>query len=181
MIARCAAALAASFFGLTACAFAQAKAPISDALCPSAVPALKTLVDVPATGDPVKIIEASEAVERAYLACASQALTDGAVEPTMHYDQVRAAQYEVLAGRAYLSLKRWDDAHAAFIDARKNSGDVYDWVPPSRGYTTSNAGGTSTSRNMGVTRSQYRDAASDIMKAADAELAKLVPAAKPKS
>jgi hypothetical protein len=155
-------------------AFAQAA--VSDTVCPAAVSPLKALAAVNSTNDPVKIADAARNVVRAYNDCISSARTDGAVEPQMHYDQVRAAQYGVLLGRVLYLQQNYDGAHAAFVDARRLSGEVVDWTPASMGYNMNNKLGSGTSRNTGVNKSQWHDSAADIVKASDAELAKLVPA-----
>lgn len=153
--------------------FAQA---VSDPLCPSAVSPVKALLAITGANDPVKIADAARNVVRTYNDCASTARTDGALEPAMHYDEIRAAQYGVLLGRALFMQKDYDGAHAAFVDARRLSGDVADWTPPSLGYNMDNKNGSATSRNSGSTKSLYHESAVEIAKAADAELAKLVPA-----
>jgi|SRR5471030_1904244 len=151
-------------------AFAQA----SDAICPSAVSPVKVLAAANSTNDPVKVSDAARNVVRAYNDCASTARTNGAVEPAMNYDEVRAAQYGVLLGRALYLQQNYDGAHAAFVDARRLSGEVTEWTPPSMEYT--NNEWLATSKNKGNIHSQWRDTAVEISKAADAELAKLVPA-----
>src|SRR5471032_351527 len=152
-------------------AFAQAA--ISDTVCPAAVSPLKALAAVNSTNDPVKIADAARNVVRAYDDCISSARTDGAVEPQMHYDQVRAAQYGVLLGRALYLQQNFDGAHAAFVDARRLSGEVADWTPSSMAYNMNNKTGTGVGHNTGSTKSQWHDSAIDIVKASDAELAKL--------
>jgi hypothetical protein len=154
---------------------ARADGP-SDTLCPSAVQHLKALAAVNSTNDPVKIGDQARNVVRAYNDCISSARTDGQVEPAMHYDEFRAAQYGVLLGRALYLQQDYDGAHAAFVDARRLSGEVVDWVPPSLGYNMDNKLGSATSRNSGQTKSQWHDDALTVSKAADAELAKLIPA-----
>jgi len=155
---------------------AGAQAKVADTVCPSAVPPLKSLGAVTDPTDAVKIADAARGVVRAYADCIVEARSDGAVEPNMHYDEIRAAQYDILLGRALMVQKDYDGAHAAFADARKLSGDVVDWVPQPIGYNMNNKLGSGTVKNSGYTKSQYYDSAADIVKAADTELAKLEPA-----
>src|SRR5471032_1217804 len=168
-------------------AFAQAKA-VSDPICPSAVPAIKAIAAISDPTNAVKVGEAADNAVRAYKDCAAGALAAGAIEPNAHYDETRASSYEVIYGRALLGQGKYDEAHAAFEDAAKLSGLVADWVAPAYGYTNSNKnadaaatinGGSSnaqgTEHNSGQNKSQFRDAATEIRKAAQAELAKLVP------
>jgi len=171
---------------------AQAKA-FADPNCPGAVPSVKAIGAITDPSDAVKVADAASNVVRAYKDCAADALGSGAIEPKAHYAQTRAASYEVIYGRALLVQGKYDEAHAAFEDASKLSGLVADWVAPAYGYTNSNKnpetaaginGGSintmGTEHNSGQNKSQYRDSATEIRKAADAELAKLVPVASPK-
>jgi hypothetical protein len=155
-------------------AFARADGP-SDTICPGAVQHLKALGAVD-SHDAAKVSDVARNVVRAYNDCISSARTDGQVEPAMHYDEVRAAQYGILLGRALYLQQDYDGAHAAFVDARRLSGEVVEWTPPSMGYNMDNKLGSATSRNTGNTKSQWHDDAVTMSKAADAELAKLVPA-----
>jgi hypothetical protein len=171
----------------------------ADPLCPSAVPAVKAISAITDPSDAVKVADAVNTAVRAYKDCAASALASGAIEPQAHYAQTRAAAYEVIYGRALLKQTRYDEAHAAFEDASKLSGLVADWVAPAYGYSSSNknpetgaAAGTATrsgdapnaggaEHNAGAqNKSQFRDSANDVRKAALEELAKLVPVPSPK-
>jgi len=150
------------------CAWAQPAQgqQIADGVCPTAVPAIRAMAALKDTSDPVKAADVVAPVVAAYKACAQLALSDGAIEPAAHYDEIRAAQYLVVLGRQLLKQQKYDEAHSVFADARKLSGDIADWLPSSR-------------NNTGMSHSQYRDSAIEVAKAADIELAKLVPTATP--
>lgn len=173
-------------------ALAQAGKEMSDPNCPAAIPSLKALKAITKPDDTAKISEAALSAVIAYKDCASQALAAGKIEPEAHYAQTRVAQYQVLYGRTLMNLGRYDDAHNVFWEASKTAGLVADWVAPAYGYTNSNKnpekaaavnGGSTnaqgTEHNSGVNKSQWRDAASEVRKAADLELVRLVPAPAP--
>jgi len=119
-------------------ALAEQPKVFADAICPSAIPAVKAIGAIADPTDAVKVADAAGNVMRAYKDCAAEALASGAVEPKAHYAQTRAASYEVVYGRALLAQGKYDEAHAAFEDASKLSGLVADWVAPAYGYTNSN-------------------------------------------
>jgi hypothetical protein len=169
---------AAAVYASASAAFAQAVVnSVSDAICPAAIAQIKTLSALGPTGDPGKISDAARSVVQTYNACTVTARAGGALEPYMHYDEVRAAQYGILLGRALFAQKDYDGAHAAFVEARRLSTEVAQWVPPSMGYTMNNESGSSVIRNGSGIKSRFYDTAVDIRKAADVELAKLVPVA----
>jgi len=138
----------------------------TDAICPRANPAISALFALKDQTDPAKNADVLLPIVNAYQSCRQLALADGAIEPAAHYDEIRASQYQISLGRQYFALKKYDDAHAVWTEARQVSQDIVDWLPTSR-------------NNTGMSHSQYRDAAVEIVKAADVELAKLAPATKP--
>jgi hypothetical protein len=146
----------------------------SDAICPAAIQYIKALAVVNSTNDPVKIGDLAAKLVRTYNDCTTTARTAGQVEPFMHYAQTRAAQYGILLGRALFLQKDWDGAHAAFIEARRLGNEVAEWTAPAKGYTVGSL--STTVQNTGSERSSFHDLAYEIVRAADVELAKLVPA-----
>jgi len=172
-------------------ALAQTTKAMADPNCPKAIPALRVLASITKPDDAAISVAAYDAV-RAYKDCAAEALAAGKIEPLAHYAQTRVAQYEVLYGRALMNLGRFDEAHEVFWEASKLSGLVADWVTPSYGYTNSNknpekaaaisgeaVNAQHTEHNTGVNKSQWRDAASEVRRAADLELVKLAPVPAP--
>jgi hypothetical protein len=152
------------FSAALACASPVLAQRASDAYCPRANAPIAALIALKDQTDPAKNVDMLLPVVNAYKACLQLAIADGAIEPAAHYDEIRASQYQVSLGRQYYALQRYDDAHAVWTEARQVSQDIVDWLP--------------ASRHSG-NHSQYHDAAAEIVKAADAELAKLAPAAKP--
>jgi hypothetical protein len=143
-----------------------ALAQTNDAICPQANAAIRSLQALKVQTDAAKNADVLLPIVNAYKACRQLALADGAIEPAAHYDEIRAAQYGISLGRQYYALQKYDDAHAIWVEARQVSQDIVDWLPTSR-------------HNTGMSHSQYHDAAIEIVKAADVELAKLAPASTP--
>jgi hypothetical protein len=166
--------LIAGVFGYSTAAYAQAKVnSVSDAICPAAIQQIKALTALQSSNDPdpAKLGDFARAIVRTYNDCILTARTAGAIEPYSHYDQMRSAQYGILLGRALFLQKDYDGAHAAWVDARKLAAEVADWESPTIGYA-----GSAIVKNPGHSKSTFHDLAMDIELAADAELAKLVPA-----
>ncbi|HMC47386.1 MAG TPA: hypothetical protein VKJ77_18865 [Caballeronia sp.] len=157
---------AAALSILVAVASPAAAQKVADSICPRANAAISALVALKDQTDPVKNADVLLPVVNAYKSCRQLALADGAIEPAAHYDEVRASQYLISLGRQYYAMQKYDEAHAAWTEARQVSQDIVDWLPTSR-------------HNTGMSHSQYHDAAVDIVKAADLELARLAPATKP--
>jgi hypothetical protein len=142
-------------------------AETNDAICPQANTAIHSLQGLKVQTDATKNADVLLPIINAYKACRQLALADGAIEPAAHYDEIRAAQYSISLGRQYYALEKYDDAHAIWVEARQVSQDIVDWLPTSR-------------HNTGMSHSQYHDAAVEVVKAADIELARLAPASTPK-
>jgi len=149
---------------------------MSDSVCPGAIPAVHAIESLPNPPDPVAASAALETAVDAFRYCFYSAMADGATEPVAHYAQTRVAQFEIVLGRQYMAQQRWDDAHAAFLEARRLSEIVAIWKAPTYGYVNPRGGVGTIARNQGVNnRSQFSAAAVEIAQAADVELAKLVP------
>jgi hypothetical protein len=148
----------------------------SDTICPSANAPLKAIHDLPDQGDATKVAEAARNIIRVYDDCLATARSDGFVEPAMHYDEVRAAQYKIVLGNALFKLQDYDGAHAAYAEARILSTDVVEWVPPTMSYTMNNKTGSAIGKNSGQTKSLFHDDAVTAQRSADISLARLVPA-----
>jgi len=176
--------LAAVAFGLVVPS--PGVAGFSDAICPRAVPKVVAFGEAGQSNDPAKIAAAAKDAAAAYRQCASdaQSTVNVAVEPTVNYDKTRAAQFLVVAGRAETVLKDAKSATADLADARKLATDVAEWQPQSQTFhMSSGLAGNSSDRNSDRNGSRYKDAAKEIVTAADQALANLgvspAPAASP--
>jgi hypothetical protein len=159
-------------------AFAQKD--VSDSFCPGSIAPLKAIHGLPDQNDAAKVADAARTVLRAYNDCMVRARSDGFVEPNVHYNELRIAQFQIILGNALFRLQDYDGAHAAFTEARTLSTDVVQWVPPSMAYAMTNTEiGTTIGKNTGVTRSLFYTDAVAVQKAADASLARLAPVPAP--
>jgi hypothetical protein len=160
-------------FGLTV---SRADAAFSDKLCPEATQYVIALGQLPPNDPPQRIYDAAHATTAAYDSCAKRHLTDAKIEPGVHYAYTREAGFAMLEARALVALNRPSDAKAVVLNAKRLAQDVFEWrrsIDQNGSYISS-----SGSDNR---PSIYRDAAKDVITAADDMLAKLsaVPAAAP--
>jgi hypothetical protein len=157
-------ALGIAAFGLTA---ARADAAFSDKLCPEATQYFVALGQVPPS-DAQRVYDAAHATTTAYDNCAKRHLADGDVEPGVHYAWTREAGIAVLEARALVALNRQSDAKAVALNAKRLAQDVFDWRK-----SIDQSGSSISSSGADRRPSMYRDAAKDVITAADELLTKL--------
>jgi hypothetical protein len=150
----------------------------ADTFCPRAVPKLVAFNQVAADGgkDLAKVVATARDTAYEYQLCIAEATTHVFDEPRINYDRVRASQFLVVEGRALAATGDTKGALQALKDARALADYVAKWEANSQEYSQSNNGsGYSSSRGPADhTGSRYREAATQIVTAADTELAKLV-------
>ena len=149
----------------------------ADTFCPRAVPQLTAFNQLIAEGgkDLAKVASVAGAAAHQYQLCIGEATTNVVDEPRINYDRVRAAQFLVVQGRALAATGDAKGALQALKDARTLADFVAKWEPSAQGYSQSN-NGTGYSASRGTpdhTGSRYRESATQIVAAADTELAKL--------
>ena len=149
----------------------------ADTFCPRAVPQLAAFNRLAAEGakDLAKVATVAGEAAHEYQLCIGEATTNVFDEPRINYDRVRAAQFLVVEGRALAATGDAKGALQALKDARSLADFVAKWEPSAQGYSQSNSGrGYSASRGTpDHTGSRYRESATQIVAAADTELAKL--------
>jgi hypothetical protein len=149
----------------------------ADTFCPRAVPKLAAFNQVAADSgkDLAKVIVTARETANEYQLCIGEATTRVFDEPRINYDRVRASQFLVVEGRALAATGDTKGALQALKDARALADFVAKWEPSAQDYSQSNSGsGYSSSRGPADhTGSRYREAATQIVTAADTELAKL--------
>jgi hypothetical protein len=150
-----------------------AKADTGDGLCPQALPKVDGFTTAGRSNDPGKIAEAAKAAADAFRLCMSDARITGPIEPRYNYDELRAAYFTVVEGRALEVLGKPAEAIVAFKDARSLANELAAWEPDSNLWSGNNITGTASSRNSDRRPSQYKDAAVQIRTVAESELAKL--------
>jgi hypothetical protein len=150
----------------------------SDTFCPRAVPKLAAFDALARDGgkDLAKVATVAGETAHEYQLCIGEATTRVVDEPRINYDRVRAAQFLVVQGRALAATGDSKGALQAFKDARSLADFVAKWEPSSQGFSQSNSGsGYSSSRGPADHNgSRYREAATQIVTAADSELATLI-------
>jgi len=149
----------------------------ADTFCPRAVPQLVAFNELTAAGgkDMAKVATVAGAAAHEYQLCIGEATTRVVDEPRINYDRVRASQFLVVQGRALAATGDTKGALQALKDARTLADFVAKWEPSAQDFSQSNSGsGYSASRGTpDHTGSRYREAATQIVNAADTELTKL--------
>ena len=147
--------------GVLACAIAgavpaQAAERFSDVICPQATPKVVEFTEMGAQAkiNLVDLRNLTHAVVDRYDDCAKQKLSDGYVEPKMHYAQTRAASFLVIAARIEAKIQDYDGAQVDLNRAKDLASEVAEWRPQS-----SRAADT-TSR---VRPSYYEESAKEIL------------------
>ena len=139
---------------------AEAQAQFADTLCPEATQYVVALGKLTQSTPPQQVYDVAHATTSAYETCAARYLSDGKIEPQVHYAYTRQASFSIIEARALVALNRPADAKRVLQNSRRLAADVYDWRTDTNAKRPSN----------------YHDAAKDIVDAADAALAKLAAA-----
>ena len=122
--------------GILTCALAgavpaQAAERFSDVICPQATPKVVEFTEMGAQAkiNLVDLRNLTHAVVDRYDDCAKQKLSDGYVEPKMHYAQTRAASFLVIAARIEAKIQDYDGAQADLNRAKDLASEVSEWRP----------------------------------------------------
>ena len=122
--------------GVLACAIAgavpaHAAERFSDVICPQATPKVVEFTEMGAQAkiNLVDLRNLTHAVVDRYDDCAKQKLSDGYVEPKMHYAQTRAASFLVIAARIEAKIQDYDGAQADLNRAKDLASEVSEWRP----------------------------------------------------
>jgi len=110
---------------------AQAADRFSDVICPQATPKVVEFTEMGAQPkiNLVDLRNLTHAVVDRYDDCAKQKLSDGYIEPKMHYAQTRAASFLVIAARIEAKIQDYDGAQADISRARDLASEVSEWRP----------------------------------------------------
>jgi len=147
-------ALAAATVLLVPVAPADAQA-FSDKFCPEATQYVVALGKLTQSATAQQVYDTAHATTNAYETCATRSLSNGLIEPQVHYAYARQGSFGIIEARALVALNRVADAKRVLQNGRRLASDVYDW------------------RSDSKRPSDYHDAAKDILDATDAMLAKL--------
>ena len=110
---------------------AYAAERFSDVVCPQATQKVNEYNDM-GTQQKINLVELRDhthAVIERYDDCARQKLSDGYIEPKMHYAQTRAASFLVVAARIEATIHDYDSAQTDLNRAKSLASEVADWRP----------------------------------------------------
>ena len=153
---------------------ARADAAFSDQLCPEATQYVLALGAMSQTDPAQKRYEALHATTNAYDTCAKRHLANAEVEPGAHYAYTRQASFGLVEARALIDLNRPADAKREIENSKRLAQEVFEWRR-----SISQAGSNISSSGSDTRPSIYRDAAKEIVAAANDMLAKLAAPAPP--
>jgi hypothetical protein len=146
----------------------RADAAFSDQLCPEATQYVLALGTISPNDPAQKRYDALHAATTAYDTCAQRHLADANIEPGVHYAYTRQASFGVLEARALLDLNRPADAKREAETCKRLAQDVFDWRR-----AVAQGGSNIASSGSDTRPSIYRDAAKEIIAAANDLLAKI--------
>lgn len=110
---------------------AYAAEQFSDVVCSQATQKVNEYNDMGAQQkiNLVELRDRTHAVIERYDNCARQKLSDGYIEPKMHYAQTRAASFLVVAARIEATIHDYDSAQTDLNRAKSLASEVADWRP----------------------------------------------------
>jgi hypothetical protein len=119
--------------------------PLSDPMCPRAVPQLVAFNDAGRSNDLGRIAQAAHAAAEVYQACAADAQSRTgrflSAEPFLNYEKTRAAQFLVVEGRALIASGNLSAGIDVMKEARRLADYVANWQPESVAWDVTNRAG----------------------------------------
>ena len=160
-------------FTAAALATAPAAAPgFSDAICPEGTQYVLEVGKLRIDDSPQRIYAAAHAAAQAYATCSSQKLAYGFRE-AQHYADVRGAGFGVVAARALIAMRRYDEARAELLRCRALAQNVADWMTETEAFGTANVHSEPVTIQSDHRPSMYRTSAREIVVSADEALTEL--------
>ena len=163
-------------FGVNAAALGSAFADVpgfKDAICPEGTRYVLEVGKIRTDDPPERIYAAAHAAAQAYATCSTQKLAYGFRE-AQHYADVRRAGFGVVAARALIAMRRFDEARAELVSDRVMAQNVIDWMTETQAYGSANVHVEQVAIAGDHRPSMYRAAARDVVASADEALAELV-------
>jgi len=161
--------------GVNAAAFgtASAVAPgFTDAICPEGTHFVLEVGKLRVDDPPERIYAAAHGAAQAYATCSSQKLAYGFRE-AQHYADVRRAGFGVVAARALVAMRRYDEARAELERDRALAQNVADWMTETQVFGTANVHIEQYAVASDHRPSMYRASAREIVLSADEALAEV--------
>jgi hypothetical protein len=166
----------AALAALTLCAIpprpVSAAPGFKDTICPEGTQYVLAVGKLRVDDPPERIYAAAHAASQAYATCSSQKLAYGFRE-AQHYADVRSAQFGVVAARALIALRRYDEARAELQRDRAAAQMVADWITETQAFNSADVNGSAVTIAGDHRPSMYRASAREIVGSADQALAEI--------
>jgi hypothetical protein len=160
---------------VNAAAFGTASAAgpgFGDAICPEGTRYVLEVGKLRVDDAPERIYAAANAAANAYATCSSQKLAYGFHE-AQHYADVRRAGFGVVAARALIAMRRYDEARTELLRDRSLAQNVADWTTETEAYGTANVHVDPVTIAGDHRPSMYRASAREIVMSADQALSEV--------
>ena len=144
----------------------------TDTICPEGTRYVLEVGKLRVDDPPERIYAAAHAAARAYATCSSQKLAYGFRE-AQHYADVRGAGFGIVAARALMAMRRYDEARAELQRDRALAQNVADWITETEAFGTANVHSEPVTIAGDHRPSMYRASAREIVLSADEALAEL--------
>jgi len=144
----------------------------TDAICPEGTHYVLEVGKLRIDDPPERIYAAAHAAAQAYTTCSTQKLAYGFHE-AQHYADVRRAGFGVVAARALIAMRRYDEARAELLRDRAMAQNVADWITETEAFGTANVHSEPVTIPGDHRPSMYRASAREIVLSADEALAEV--------
>ena len=161
--------------GMNTATFGTASAIVpgfTDAICPEGTHYVLEVGKLRTDDPPERIYAAAHAAAQAYATCSTQKLAYGFRE-AQHYADVRGAGFGVVAARALIAMRRFDEARAELVRDRAMAQNVADWMTETQAYGSANVHLEQYAVAGDHRPSMYRASAREIVVSADEALAEI--------
>jgi hypothetical protein len=149
-----------------------AVAGFKDTICPEGTQYVLEVGKLRIDDPPERIYTAARAASKAYATCSGQKLSYGFRE-AQHYADVRSAQFGVVAARALIAMRRYDEARAELRRDRAAAQNVADWITETEAFNSADVNGFAVTIAGDRRPSMYRASAREIVVSADQALAEI--------
>ncbi len=167
------AALSALLLSVTVAGPGSAAVPgFKDTICPEGTQYVLEVGKLRVDDPPDRIYAAAHAASKAYATCSGQKLSYGFRE-AQHYADVRSAQFGVVAARALIAMRRYDEARAELQRDRAAAQNVADWITETEAFNSADVNGFAVTIAGDRRPSMYRASAREIVASADQALAEI--------